>query len=132
MYNDRILIPPTCRAAILEHLHVGHIGRDKMISLSRYLCWWPSINADVANYVKECKKCKTKPRNTSSWSPWPVPYGPMQRIHADYCGPFLGRNWILIVEDVYSKFPEIFITSNATLPKQRWGKCLPENQFHES
>lgn len=38
----------------------------------------------------------------------------MQRVHADYCGPFLDRYYALVVEDAYSKFPEVFLTPSAT------------------
>ena len=41
--HDRPLIPPACRNDVLHHLHMGHLGRDKMKSLARLLCWWPSI-----------------------------------------------------------------------------------------
>ena len=43
-YQDRVLIPPVCRQTMLEHLHLGHLGRDKMLSLGRLLCWWPTMN----------------------------------------------------------------------------------------
>jgi transposase InsO family protein len=114
LYNDRNLVPPACRYEVLQHLHSGHIGRDKMVSLSRYLCWWPTINRDIISYLKQCERCRTKPRTHPNWTPWPVTYQPMQRLHADYCGPFLGRYWALVVEDAFSKFPEVFFTSNPT------------------
>ena len=38
----------------------------------------------------------------------------MQRLHADYCGPLIGGYYALVVEDAYSKFPEVFQTRNAT------------------
>ena len=38
-FGDRPLIPPTCRSRILEHLHSGHMGRDKMVSLARMIAW---------------------------------------------------------------------------------------------
>ena len=113
-FKDRILIPPSCRQDILKNLHLGHLGRDKMLSLSRMLCWWPSINADIKNFTRDCNRCKTKPRTHPNWTPWPIAYKPMQRIHADYCGPFLHNYWALVVQDSYSKFPEVFLTSNAT------------------
>ena len=111
---DRPLIPPSCRRAILEHLHHGHLGRDKMRSLAKLICWWPSINLDISTFIRACKQCQAKPSTHPTWKPWPVPFEPMQRIHADYCGPFLDRYYILVVEDAYSKFPEAFITTNAT------------------
>ena len=114
MYMDRTIVPPTCRKAMLQHLHLGHLGRDKMKSLARILCWWPSINTDIATFSMQCAKCRTKPRSHNNWKPWPIPYMPMQRLHADYCGPFLGKYYALIVEDAFSKFPEVFLTTNAT------------------
>lgn len=112
--DDRPIIPPTCREAMLQHLHSGHMGRDKMKSLARLLCWWPSINSDIINYVRHCERCNKKPSSHSQLSAWPLTYQPMQRVHADYCGPFLGRHYALVVEDSYSKFPEVFFTTHAT------------------
>lgn len=72
LHNEMVLIPPSCREVLLQHLHSGHLGRDKMKSLSRLLCWWPSINQDIANYAQQYEKCKSKPRNHCNWkSPGP-------------------------------------------------------------
>ena len=112
--NDRTLVPPTCRHSILQHLHAGHLGRDKMLSLARLIAWWPTINQDVKVYLQQCEKCRTKPRSHSSWTPWPIPFKAMQRLHADYCGPFVGGYYALVVEDAFSKFPEVFLTRQPT------------------
>lgn len=114
--HDRPLIPPACRNDVLHHLHMGHLGRDKMKSLARLLCWWPSIDGDIGSYLRDCRAClRSKPRRQShpDWKPWPIPFNPMQRVHADYCGPFLGKYYALVVEDAYSKFPEVFLTPKA-------------------
>jgi len=112
-FNDKTVIPPACRAALLQHLHSGHLGRDKMISLARYICWWPSISTDIRSYARDCNRCQRKPNTHPTWTPWPIAYKPMQRVHADYCGPFLGRYWALVVEDASTKFPEVFFTTSA-------------------
>ena len=114
LVNELTLIPPTCRQAMLNHLHLGHLGRDKMKSLSRLLCYWPTINSDIALFANDCISCKVKPRTHPNWKPWPTPFSPMQRIHADYCGPFLSRYYALIIQDSFSKFPEVFVTDHAT------------------
>ena len=114
LIDDRVLIPSTCRQAMLEHFHIGHFGRDKMKSLARLLCWWPSMDAVNINFGKSCDKCRCKPRTHPNWKPWPTPFTPMQRVHVDSCGPFLGKIYALVVEDAYSKFPEVFLTQNAT------------------
>jgi hypothetical protein len=38
----------------------------------------------------------------------------MQRLHADYCGPWFGKYYALVVEDAFSKYPEVFITTSAS------------------
>ena len=53
LVHDRPLLPPSCRNSMLCHLHVGHLGRDKMKSLARLLCWWPSMDADVSTYLRD-------------------------------------------------------------------------------
>ena len=121
LYNDRIIIPPTCREAMLNHLHIGHLGRDKMKSLARMLCWWPSINNDISTFAKDCQKCSSnKTSSHPNWTPWPVTYKVMQRIHVDYCGPFLGKHYALIIEDSYSKYPEVFLTTSASASFSKW------------
>ena len=112
--KEQVIVPVTLRGDILSHLHSGHLGVDKMRSLARMLCWWPSINADISKTAKECSKCKHKPITHPHLSPWPLAYRPWQRIHADYCGPFLKKYYALIVIDSYSKWPEIFWTSSAS------------------
>lgn len=54
-----------------------------------------------------------KPKNSNHCAPWPIPFQPLQRVHADYCGPFLNSYYALIIEDAYSKWPEVFLTKNA-------------------
>ena len=115
MMQDKFLIPPSCRKMMLEHLHEGHLGRDKMKSLARMLCWWPSLNADIVSFSKDCVKCQnSKPNTHPRWTSWPHTYEPMARVHVDYCGPFLGQYHALVVEDSYSKYPEVYFTKSAT------------------
>ena len=117
LVHDRPLLPPSCRNSMLCHLHVGHLGRDKMKSLARLLCWWPSMDADISTYLRDCRSCQIhKPTRTHhpQWKPWPIPFSAMQRLHADYCGPFMDRFYALVIEDAYSKYPEVFFTTAAT------------------
>lgn len=121
LFNDRVLIPPACRQAMLTHLHVGHLGRDKMKSLARMLCWWPSIDNDIATFCRFCERCRqTKPVTHPSWTPWPVTFQAMQRVHVDYCGPFLHTYYALVIEDSYSKYPDVFLTKNPTADFSKW------------
>jgi len=114
LYREKWVIPPTCRKVMLEHLHQAHVGRDKMLSLAKMRCWWPELNADIDQFLKACDKCKHKPRTHNSWKPWPMCFEPMSRVHVDYCGPFLGKFYALVVIDSYSRYPEVFLTTSAS------------------
>ncbi|GAA56018.1 hypothetical protein CLF_109660, partial [Clonorchis sinensis] len=82
-----------------------------MKSLARLSCWWPELDADIKHTAENCVKCVHKVHNKSSqWYPWPVTCEAFQRVHADYCGPFLGKYYALIVIDAYSRWPEVFLT----------------------
>lgn len=113
-FQERPVIPPTLRNSFLQFLHAAHLGRDKTLSLSRYTCWWPRIADDINAFIRSCQACKKKAPNRNHCIPWPAPFRTLQRIHADYCGPFLDNNYALIIEDSYSKWPEVFITKHAT------------------
>ncbi|CAH8821629.1 unnamed protein product [Trichobilharzia szidati] len=108
--NDRIIIPPTLRSAILDDLHSAHLGADKMKSLARLTCWWPEIDADINKRSKSCLHKLSYGK--SSWKPWPTSCEVWQRIHADYCGPFLNSYYALIIVDSYSGWPEVIITDS--------------------
>ena len=113
--GDRLIIPPPLRKAVLDDLHKGHLGVEKMKSLARQMCWWPELDSDVATTARNCEAClhkqKSRPKN---WTPWPESYAPWQRVHADFCGPFLNRYYALVMIDSYSKWPEVFLTSMPT------------------
>ena len=114
IFKELTIIPPCLRKQIMSHLHIGHVGVEKMKSLARLLCWWPTINSDLQNFSRQCSNCITKTRNTpSSWSAWPATYEVNQRIHMDYAGPFMGEYYCLVLIDSFSKWPEVFLTKKA-------------------
>ena len=55
---------------------------------------------------------RNEPEKHSSHS-WEYPSGPWQRIHVDFCGPFRGQMYFIVV-DAYSKWPEIVRMTSTT------------------
>ena len=51
---------------------------------------------------------------SSKWTPCPISCEIWQRIHADYCGPFLNKFYALVVVDSYSRWPEVYFTTHPT------------------
>lgn len=52
---------------------------------------------------------------------WQPPSAPMQRIHVDFAGPFLGKMFLIMV-DAYSKWPEMHVMMDITA-KSTIAKC---------
>ena len=56
-WGARIVIPPQGRKSLLDELHVGHPGMSRMKALARGLLWWPLLDRDIEDAVKQCIGC---------------------------------------------------------------------------
>ena len=108
LWGLRIVVPQRCRRAILEQLHEAHVGIVRMKALARSHIWWPKLDDDVEHLAKSCYSCAQLNPNPpkAPLHSWEWPERAWQRIHIDYAGPFLNRNWLIIV-DAHSEFPVV-------------------------
>lgn len=115
MRGHRVVIPIKLRSIILRELHSGHFGVVKMKNLARNYCWWPGMDNEIENLSKNCAECRAHMNNPTKIAvhPWQPPSAPMQRVHLDFAGPFLGKNFFILV-DAYSKWPEVYIMKDIT------------------
>lgn len=111
----RAYIPGPLRQRILEELHTSHFGMSRMKALARAYVWWPKLDADIDSLVMNCELCQQQRANPSRESThvWESAKAPMERVHVDYAGPFLGKYFFILV-DAYTKWPEIHIVSSIT------------------
>ena len=95
-----------------------------MKSLARGYIWWPGLDLDLENEVKQCSVCQSLRNNPAPAPvhPWEWTAQPWSRLHLDYAGPFMGKMFLLIV-DAHSKWMDIHITdtnsSQITINKLR-------------
>ncbi|KAK7575920.1 hypothetical protein V9T40_012206 [Parthenolecanium corni] len=110
LYGTRVFVPKKFRTAILQELHVGHLGMSKMKGLARSYVYWPGLDKEIEDLVRSCEPCQRNAKAVSVPShPWEPPSAPWERVHIDYAGPFLQFNFLIVV-DAYSKWPEVFIS----------------------
>lgn len=106
IYKYRIIVPPKLHKQILDELHDGHLGMNKMKNLSRGYVYWPNLDRDIETLCRACEACRAV-RDAPPHAPlhpWEFPLNPWQRLHADFaeCG---GTKYLIIV-DAHSKWIE--------------------------
>ena len=100
MWGTRVVVPPSLRQKILNELHTSHFGICKMKALARSYVWWPKLDTDLEQLVRECNACfSSRPMpGKSILLPWTWPRRPWQRIHIDIAGPFMGKYFLVLVD----------------------------------
>ena len=115
LWGNRVVIPQAGHAAVMRELHEGHPGICRMKSLARSVAWWPGIDADLERMVKDCHECQINRKSPAPapLHPWEWPTRPWARIHIDFTGPFLGKQFLVVV-DAHSKWLEVVPVPNLT------------------
>ena len=121
--DDQIVVPVDLRRRLLDILHFGHAGTTKMIAEAK-IFWWPDINRDIENKVKDCIACLASGKNLKYQLP-KNHYGklekltePGQEIQIDFTGKLHNKRingdvQILIAVDRFSKWPTVKISKTA-------------------
>ena len=115
LWGHRVVVPEKGWSRVLDVLHEVHPGIGRMKSFSRGYVWWPGIDEQIENCVKECNECQLSRKSPPPvpMHPWSWPDRPWSRIHVDYAGPFEGKMFLLIM-DVHSKWLEVHMTDSST------------------
>lgn len=108
LFEDRVVVPPSLRHAVLDNLHAAHQGTSSMELRARAIVFWPGITADIHAIRAACADCN---RNAPSQPPLPAastvpPSTPFESVYADYFD-FAGHHY-LVVGDRLSGWSEVF------------------------
>lgn len=95
LFCHRVIIPRRFREQILNELHDGHPGAERMKLLSRSKLYWPRIDTDIETTVRSCVDCATYSRAPTKTS-----------LH-----------YFLNIVDALSNWPEIFKMTSTTTAK---------------
>nr|XP_047132680.1 uncharacterized protein K02A2.6-like [Hydra vulgaris] len=92
LWGRRVIVPSVLRETVLEELHEVHPGISRMKALARSYVWWPGIDTEIEDKVKNCETCQRSQKNPLTWShPWEYPSRPWERLHIDHAGPMNGK-----------------------------------------
>ena len=117
LWGLRVIIPTRYQEDMLEELHTGHPGIVRMKELARSYLWWPNVDLEIEQTVRNCASCQQvrKPPAVAPLAPWMWPSNPWHRVHVDYAEDENGH--YLIVVDAHSRWPEIFFMARNTSAK---------------
>jgi transposase InsO family protein len=124
MCRERVVIPTGLRKRVLKQIHQGHPGIQRMKSLARNYAYWPGMDTEIEQMVRSCTPCAAaaKQPTKETLHSWPPATKPWERIHVDYAGPYMGKQFLIVV-DAFSKYPEVVpvphITSRQTVTALR-------------
>ena len=128
LWGARVVIPPQGRKLVLEELHETHTGVSKMKALARSYVWWPGMDTEIEEVVRNCSSCQiTGPSPpVAELHPWEWPSQPWSRLHIDFAGPFMGHMYLITV-DSHSKWLDVqimqSISTSKTVEKLRFVFC---------
>ena len=115
LWGSRVVVPPPGRVKVTHELHEGHPGVNRMKALARSFVWWPQLDSDLESLVQSCEECQRFQHlpPVTPLQPWEWPQRPWARVHIDYAGPFLGQNFLIVI-DAHSKWLEVKTVTNVT------------------
>lgn len=114
--GDRLVIPQALRSRMLKLGHEGHPGQTVMTRRLRYVCWWPKMDAEIKEMVKNCHGCLTvsQPDSAEPMKRRELPKIPWSAIAIDFMGPLPSQEYLLVVVDYFSRYKEVKIMRSIT------------------
>lgn len=116
--RDHRLVIPTClQEKVIQIAHSSHQGIVKTKQLIREKVWFPGIDRMVEQAVKACTACQASYPGLSKREPiqpTPLPSAPWSEVAIDFPGPFPSDQYLLVVIDKYSRFPEVEIVHSTS------------------
>ncbi|XP_055856265.1 uncharacterized protein K02A2.6-like [Episyrphus balteatus] len=104
---NRLVIPLKMRHNILMLLHEGHMGIERCRNLAKQSIYWPNIDQDILNVIKNCDVCI---RHRSKNQKEPIQFHNVVSIPWFKIGMDLfefNKCMYLLVVDFFSKYIEI-------------------------
>ena len=113
--GSRVVVPIALQKRVVELSHRAHQGISKAKHFLRTLSWFPGMDKAVENQVRGCLPCQAvqPPNNDQPVKPSELPIGPWQYVEMDFQGPYPNGEYIFIMIDRYSRWPEMAWFRNA-------------------
>ena len=122
--DTRLVLPVDLRSRAVDLAHDSHQGIVKTKQLLRGKVWFPGIDTMVERKVHGCLACQSASSVGTPLEPLRItklPQSPWKEVSVDFKGPFPSGEYLLVIVDDFSRFPEVEIVSStsarAVIPK---------------
>ena len=112
--GNRIVLPTKLGKRAIFLAHEDHAGITKCKQRIRTKLYWPQIDKQIEEHVKCCHPCQlvAQPPCPEPMHPTKLPKEPWTELAIDICGPFPTGEYIVVITDYYSHWPEAKILKN--------------------
>ena len=112
--STRIVLPQSLQQRAIDIAHASHLGLSKTKALIREKVWFPKMDEMIKTTIDQCIPCQAVGKLNP---PQPIestemPNGPWEKLHMDFYSPLPSGNYLLVVIDRYSRFPEVKIVNS--------------------
>lgn len=117
----QLILPPDYREEALKGVHdnVGHLGRDRAITLLRDRFFWPKMGLDLAKRISNCQRCLRRKTCTKIRAPMETieTTQPLELVCMDFLSletSLGGFKYILVITDHFTKYAQAVPTKDMT------------------
>ena len=98
LYENRLVVPKDMRKRTLQKIHEGYQGIERTLFQAQTVVWWPGLQKEVYNMVKQCQTCaKQNTQTREPLLPTKLPAYPWLRVASDLF-KIKGVNFLVVVE----------------------------------
>ena len=117
------IVTESLQQKTIDIAHDTDQGLVKTKAILREKIWFSGIDRLVKETIDRCIPCQGtgQPNPPEPLQMSDMPQGPWQKVHADFYGPLPSGEYLLVVIDGYSRYPEVEIVrstkASSVIPK---------------
>ncbi|CAB4024757.1 Transposon Tf2-6 poly [Paramuricea clavata] len=114
--GNRIVLPAKLRPRAIALAHEDHAGITRCKQRIRSKLWSPKMDKNIEDHIKTCHPCQVieKPERPEPVCPTKRPDACCTHFVIDVCGPFPTGEFVVVLTDYYSRWPEVKILKTVT------------------